>query len=425
MDQEIIIIGAGAAGLMAAFDLSFAGKKVLIIEGRDRIGGRIHTIPDPTFPLAVELGAEYIHGDLPLTKDLLKKYKLEYYKMKGDLVRFENGHLQEQDDFVENVGKVIKRLKELETDVSLDAFLERYFSDQQHETTKKILKGYVEGYEAADTSTASSFALLEEFLTEDDPTQYRIRGGYIELINRLHEEVTRNNVEIVFNTVVKEIIWKKDKVSIVTNGKSFQARQVLVTVPVGVLKKPDGAAAIIFNPALYEIDTAISQLGYGGVIKSVYNFSEPIWKKINHKFSPAFIFSDEEIPTWWTQLPEENGMITGWLAGPRARALYKKSNDELKEKGLRSLSRIFQIPKDELEKMLTGYHIANWINDPFSSGAYGYETVGSKKSKSIINAPIHKTIYFAGEGIYEGPERGTVEAALMSGRKAAAKILEQ
>ena len=137
MDQEIIIIGAGAAGLMAAFDLSFAGKKVLIIEGRDRIGGRIHTIPDPTFPLAVELGAEYIHGDLPLTKDLLKKYKLEYYKMKGDLVRFENGHLQEQDDFVENVGKVIKRLKELETDVSLDAFLERYFSDQQHETTKK------------------------------------------------------------------------------------------------------------------------------------------------------------------------------------------------------------------------------------------------------------------------------------------------
>ena len=229
MDHEVIIIGAGASGLMAAFDLSFAGKKVLIIEGRDRIGGRIHTITDPSFPLAVELGAEYIHGDLPLTMDLLKKYKLEYYKMKGDLVRFENGHLQEQDDFVENVGKVIQKLKELETDVSLDAFLERHFSDQQHAKTKKILKGYVEGYEAADTSMASSFALLEEFLSEDDPAQYRIRGGYIELIKRLHEGVTLNNVKILLNTMVKEIIWKKDKVNIVTDGKSFQARQISVT----------------------------------------------------------------------------------------------------------------------------------------------------------------------------------------------------
>ena len=75
---EILIIGAGAAGLMAAYTLSKAGKKVVLLEARDRIGGRIHTL-DNDFPFKhAELGAEFVHGNLPVTMQLMHESGLEY-----------------------------------------------------------------------------------------------------------------------------------------------------------------------------------------------------------------------------------------------------------------------------------------------------------------------------------------------------------
>ncbi len=73
METEILIIGAGAAGLMAARELALAGRRVRVLEARERAGGRAYTVHDPSFRLPVELGAEFVHGDLPLTGMLLKK----------------------------------------------------------------------------------------------------------------------------------------------------------------------------------------------------------------------------------------------------------------------------------------------------------------------------------------------------------------
>ena len=105
---EIIIIGAGAAGLMCARELAQAGKKVMILEARDRSGGRIHTLTDPHFPLPVELGAEFIHGELEVTHKLLDEAKLVSYKTGGDLWRSEKGRFIEQKDFIEDIDEVVK-----------------------------------------------------------------------------------------------------------------------------------------------------------------------------------------------------------------------------------------------------------------------------------------------------------------------------
>src|SRR6059058_2089192 len=91
---DIIIIGAGAAGLMAAWELIRTGKKVLILEARDRPGGRIHTINDPCFQIPVELGAEFIHGDLELTFMILEKAGIKFHKVGGAAWRKENGSLE-------------------------------------------------------------------------------------------------------------------------------------------------------------------------------------------------------------------------------------------------------------------------------------------------------------------------------------------
>ena len=82
---EIIIIGAGATGLMAAYQLSRSGKKVTVIEARDRKGGRINTLKNSSFSSEVELGAEFIHGNLPLTLQVLKEAGIKYYPAGGEM----------------------------------------------------------------------------------------------------------------------------------------------------------------------------------------------------------------------------------------------------------------------------------------------------------------------------------------------------
>src|SRR5687768_8275948 len=148
-ETDIIIIGAGAAGLICARELVKAGKIVVVLEATSRPGGRIHTITDIHFPLPVELGAEFIHGDLAVTKKLLEEGKIEYYETKGDLWRSEKGQFVEQDDFIENVDEVIRQLKHLPTDVSVADFLDLYFGGEKHLMLRKTLKSFVEGYDAA------------------------------------------------------------------------------------------------------------------------------------------------------------------------------------------------------------------------------------------------------------------------------------
>src|SRR5688572_19747629 len=99
MKYDCIIIGAGAAGLIAANKLSKAGKQVLLLEARSRAGGRIYTLSPPGFSRYIESGAEFIHGDLPLTSSLLRKANIPYTEMYGGMYQLENGDLQEYDFF--------------------------------------------------------------------------------------------------------------------------------------------------------------------------------------------------------------------------------------------------------------------------------------------------------------------------------------
>jgi monoamine oxidase len=426
---EIIVIGAGAAGLIAAKELITSGHQVTIVEARDRVGGRIYTVRDDRFPLPVELGAEFVHGDLALTKQLLKEAGAEFYQTKGDLWRSQNGEFAEQEDFIEGIEEVIKRLKELPTDISVAEFLDQHFSGERYVTLRKTLKGFVEGYDAADSTVASSFALLQELLGAEDK-QYRIKGGYIKIIDYLLDEYTKRGGKVYLETIVKEIRWKKGNVELIDQtNRSFIAEKVVITVPLGVLQIGEqDTAGIIFSPAINDVQQAIHSLGFGSVIKIILNFEQPVWKIASNnaaakKKDPGFIFSDAIIPTWWTQIPEQNGMITGWVGGPNAVRLQHEPDEKLVHLALESLAVIFKIPRQTLQSKLMGSCIHNWSKNEFSRGAYSFETIHSKKAKAMIATPIQDTLYFAGEA-FEGSESGTVEAALVSGQKAAKKLLD-
>ena len=150
-------------------------------------------------------------------------------------------------------------------------------------------------------------------------------------------------------------------------------------------------------------------------------FKEAFWEK--KKKGIGFLLTNEIIPTWWTQSPSSYPLLTGWAGGPQAWTLENKDDESILDLALRSLSNVFQKTVDELKQMLTASAVANWIKDPYSIGAYSYDTVGSMEAKKLLNTPIGETIFFAGEAFYEGPSIGTVEAALVSAKNVVEKIV--
>ena len=212
---DVIIVGAGAAGLMAARILCSAGKKVCILEARDRIGGRVHTLLKEGFSRSVEGGGEFIHGTLPLTISLLKEAGIKYYETDGELWQLQNNELKKREDFIEHADQLMKKLKELDHDISIAELLQKYFADEKYADMKRSLQQYIEGYDAADINYASSLALKEEWEKEDDE-QYRIEGGYQPLLEYLKNICLRNGCSIHLNSIVKKIKWD-NAVEVITN----------------------------------------------------------------------------------------------------------------------------------------------------------------------------------------------------------------
>src|SRR5687768_13124738 len=125
---DVVVVGAGAAGLLAALELSLAGKKTAIIEARDRAGGRIHTINDQRFEMPVEMGAEFVHGKLGITLGLLKKAGANKTEVEGDIWRKKEEDLEKDEGFIEGYDEVQKKLKELKSDIPVAQFLREYLN---------------------------------------------------------------------------------------------------------------------------------------------------------------------------------------------------------------------------------------------------------------------------------------------------------
>ncbi len=420
---DIIIIGAGAAGLNAARILSEAGKSVTVLEARDRIGGRIHTSLEAGFSRPIENGPEFIHGELPHTLKLLKEANLSSYKGDGKMWTINEGLLEEGETMNEHWDEMIAELKKLRQDMPIAEFLNTKFIGEKYADLRQSIKQFVQGYDAADANKASAFALREEWTSNQDLTGYHIEGGYSKLVNFHQQKSVDRGTTFHLSTTLTRIKWKKNEVIITTSeGEKFQASKILITVPPAVLQ----TKAIEFNPGIPKQMEAINKIETGGVIKFLVEFHEAYWEQTNSSFQYMpelhFLFSDAFIPTWWSQLPDRTPLLTGWLAGPITSTI-KKNEEELIKEMHQSLSYLFNCPEEELKTKIKAIKIFNWLSDPLSRGAYAYKTVESSNAIQLLSRPIEDTIYFAGEAYYDGSEMGTVEAALACGEQRAKEML--
>ncbi|HEY2589596.1 MAG TPA: NAD(P)/FAD-dependent oxidoreductase [Tepidisphaeraceae bacterium] len=438
--SDLIVIGAGAAGLSAARTLTAAGLHVTILEARDRLGGRIHTVRQIGCPVPIELGAEFVHGTPRETWDILRAARLAAYDVADTHWFLHEGKLSKEEKFWEETEAVLGRLDQItEADLSFAEFIRRYCGDAPQRAKESALS-FVEGFDAADPERASARGLAEEQRASEqigEDRAFRLVGGYDRLIDAITIGLNPAVTSVQLSTVVSAIRWERGSVEVeaTTNGtrQVFRASRALVTVPLGVLKAASGeAGAMQFLPELPGKTDAIARLEMGAIVKTILQFRDPFWE--TERFptvaegeslrDACFLHGrGPKVFTWWTMLPVRANVLVGWSGGPSAQALSHRDSPDVVREALASLSEFLETSADELAARLERATVADWQADPFSRGAYSYTGVGGTGARAVLARPIDGTLFFAGEATHEG-QSGTVAGAIASGYRAAEEILE-
>jgi len=414
---DVAIMGAGMAGLAAGRNLAASGLSVILLEARNRIGGRILTMRDSSANLPIELGAEFVHGRPTELLDLIAEAGLSLFEREGEFICYENGALDDCSLFNE----AFAVLDDLcaEPDMTFTEFLAE---KRLPEHLAARVTGYVEGFNAADAARIGIAALRKQQQAEEaiegDRSSFRIVEGYDRVAEFLRDRFLSSGGQIHLNTSATAIRWTPGKVSISTASPALpeiRATRAIIAVPLGVLQSD----AISIYPAPPASLAAIHRLAMGTAARITLVFREQFWEGVAPDLS--FLFAREQtLPTWWTAAPNPSAALTGWMAGPRA--LRAPTGNVLKHQALATLAAIFD--RNDLPALLNAFHTHDWRSDPFSLGAYSYAPAHALHASADLAIPIENTLSFAGEHTDTTGHWGTVHAALRSGMRAAAQILE-
>jgi len=440
---DVIVVGAGVAGLAAAVELSRSGLSVTILEARDRIGGRVFTQRHPTSQAPVELGAEFIHGLPPETWNILQEHNVSVKEVSGDAWCFRDGRLSEC-DFFSQVEEILEQMDDTSPDESFLAFLERCCPESQSDSREREARrralSYVIGFNAADPNRVGVHWLVQGMRAEqqiEGDRAFRARHGYEDLIGIYRRQLAENKIGLELETVVNSVQWHAGSAHIsahkATSNLMFAAPRALITLPLGVLQIPqESGDAVVFTPPLPQAKLdALAKLDMGKVIRVTLCFRERFWQNISVPgdsrktlSNMGFLFSDDEwFPTWWTTMPEKRPIITGWAPFKCAERLSGKSHSFVIERSLQSLAHPLNMRTENLSQLLEAAYFHDWQSDRFSRGAYSYGTVGSDGVQETLARPIENTLFFAGEATDAHGHNGTVHGAIASGRRAAQEIL--
>lgn len=420
-EADVLIIGAGAAGLAAARELSAAGLRVTVVEARNRIGGRINTHSDQ-FP--IELGAEFVHGKPRETLTIVERANLTLQKVPNRHWYLEDGMLIKSDEFWSKVEDVMEEMSHYSgPDQSFAQFLHDYTRKTHVEDVETMATLYVEGFHAAHAGRISVHGLNKTNKAAeqiDEDKQFRIQNGYSSMVQILHDEAVAAGATFHLDTVVREVRWKRNEVNLITDeSRQYKARRLVTTLPLSLIQNGE----VRFVPAIDSKEQAARKLAMGHVVKILLRFREAFWAERADLKDFTFIHAPgEPLPTWWTQFPADTPLLVGWAGGSRAEKFLGVSEDSLLDQSLQTLTRVFQTSREFIEQMLEEFYFHNWQSDPFAAGAYSYIPVGGLDAQAELARPIDDTLFFAGEATNTEGHHGTVHGAIATGLRAAAEV---
>lgn len=420
--QRILVSGAGLAGLAAAKELKRAGHQVVVLEARDRIGGRIWTSNKwPDLPL--DLGATWIHGvtgnpiaglaDQLGARRLATSYeRTVIYNTNGQLLS-EAEEAQLERVWKQMVDK-LRKAQGSDADTSVRqavALLEKNFANDPAALRflNFCVSGNIEQEYAGSASRLSShwYDSAKEFNGDD----VLFAQGF-----KVIAEYLAQGVDVKLSQVVKEIRWQESELRVRTTANEFVADRVVITLPLGVLQHND----VRFVPDLPEEKrNAISKLGMGVLNKCYLRFAQAFWP---HDMDwLEYVSAQHGEWTEWVsfqravQLP----ILLGFNAADRGREIEAWSDGQIVASAMETLKTIFgaNIPHP------IDYQITRWASDPFARGSYSYNAIGSTpKMRDALAKPLNGKLFFAGEATNRD-YFGTAHGAYLSGLRVAKDVL--
>ena len=413
---DVIIIGAGASGMYAAYLLAQQGINVRVLEASDSYGGRVKSLTDFA-DFHIELGAEVIHGERSLWYDMVLASGAKFITADSNDYFYFNGSLKTEEEAVSNTFfNAMRTMVDIApsysgSDISAASYgqLSGLNNNVSHlfnallanENGTSAERLGMHGLRDADEKwTAGN----KNFMLKDKSLLQVMEQRFSSIIDK-----------ISLNTEVISIDYSTNKILITdANDNTYETDKVILTVPISILKDGD----ISFNPALPADKTnAFQKIGFDVGMKIILKFDERIWQE-----NTGSIYGQGLVPEFWATAAggrsSTDSLLTAFVTGEKAEQLSLLGDSILPT----VLSELDVILGDATSHFVSG-HVQDWGNEPYIRGAYSYPKIGTGNARDIASLNLAGKVFFAGEAMHTAGHFATVHGAMETALRAVHEIL--
>ena len=402
-DGKVIIIGAGAAGLYAAYMLKSKGIDFQILEASSTYGGRLGKLTGfANFP--IDTGAQWLHGENSILGDLIKSSKTKITRDDSETKFWFNNQLI--DALPQNTN--IFEGEEL-PDISYEAYALQNGLGNEYKYIIENIAGD-QGAAASHLSVYGNNKDEENWSAGDD--DFKFEETFFDLIDKQIGSQVKD--QILINTIITKIDYSQSEIKLTdSNNNTFNANKVIITVPISILKSGD----IQFIPALpIEKTTAFSKIGMDAGMKVFLKFSNKFFDQNIIGGSVCAAYADDS-----TGKAQNDNILLAFIMGNQAEYLTSLGSDVAITAAL--LQELNLMYNGQATASFIASHVENWTTNPFVKGAYSYSTVGMGDARKTASQALSEKLYFAGEAMNTNGHHQTVHGAIETGYREVINML--